>query len=90
MALNIKNQEVEQLVSEIAELSGESKTNTVKKALMASKAQLSRDVSRTERIRSFARYLEEEIWASVPESELGVRISKNEREAILGYGPEGA
>lgn len=89
MALNIKNQEVEQLVSEIAELSGESKTNTVRKALMARKAQLSRDVSRTERIGSFVRYLEEEIWASVPESELG-RISKNEREAILGYGPEGA
>jgi antitoxin VapB len=34
--------------------------------------------------------LEEEIWSQVPADVLGVPLTKAEREAILGYGPEGA
>jgi hypothetical protein len=33
--------------------------------------------------------LEREIWPQIPEAELGRRLSRAERETILGYGPEG-
>ncbi|HUP48812.1 MAG TPA: type II toxin-antitoxin system VapB family antitoxin [Thermoanaerobaculia bacterium] len=89
MALNIKNEEVERLVSEIAGLSGESKTEAVRRALLARKAALSHERERAARIESFLRYLEEEIWPAIPGGECGVPLSKEEREAILGYGPEG-
>jgi hypothetical protein len=35
------------------------------------------------------RFLEEEIWPSIPPSLRGKPISRAEREEILGYGPEG-
>lgn len=45
---------------------------------------------RAERVERFWKYLEEEVWPTLP-AELRERgISKEEREEILGYGPEGA
>ncbi len=35
------------------------------------------------------RLLEESIWPRVPEDQLGTRLDKREREAILGYGSDG-
>jgi hypothetical protein len=35
------------------------------------------------------RFLEEEVWPTIPPEVLGVPISKAEREEILGNGPEG-
>jgi len=89
MALNIKNQEVERLAAEVAKLTGESKTEVVRQALTARKEQLEHQVARARNGASFLRFLEEEIWPAVPKEELGRRLSKREREEILGYGPEG-
>lgn len=41
---------------------------------------------RRERLR---RVLEEEIWPNIPPDVLGKKITKAEREEILGYGPDG-
>lgn len=89
MALNIKNPEVERLVEEVAALTGETKTEAVRRALAERRARLRfriADESRTERIR---RFLEREVWSRVPEEQLGSAPDREERERILGYGEEG-
>jgi antitoxin VapB len=88
MALNIKNDEVERLVTEVAAATGKSKTETVRRALETQHRSLS-GVRRAEKIRSFVQFLEDEVWPVLPPSVLGVTLSKEEEEAILGYGPEG-
>ena len=35
------------------------------------------------------RFLEQEAWPQVPDDVLGVSITRERRESILGYGPEG-
>lgn len=89
MALNIKNPEVERLADELAQLTGETKTETVRRALAARKEQLAHQVAHRSKGERFLRYLEEEVWPRVPQDRLGRRLSKREREEILGYGPEG-
>lgn len=89
MALNIKNREVERLAEELANLTGESKTETVRLALVARREQLAHQVVRPSRGESFLGYLEEEVWPRVPPGALGKRLTKEEEEEILGYGPEG-
>lgn len=42
-----------------------------------------------ERIERLRKYLEEEYWPKLPEDVRGKGISKEERERLLGYGPEG-
>jgi hypothetical protein len=41
------------------------------------------------RRRALGRFLEESVWPRVPEDQLGARLDKREREAILGYGSDG-
>jgi antitoxin VapB len=89
MALNIKNAQVEALASEIAALTGESKTEAVRRALLERKDRLALRVVSLDASGSFQRFLEEEFWPQLPPSELGRRLSKREREKILGYGSEG-
>jgi antitoxin VapB len=88
MGLNIKNTEVERLAAEVAESTGESKTEAIRKALEERKARLaSRVVPQPgERTR---RFLEREVWPAVPPDVRGRVTGKRRREKILGYGPEG-
>ncbi len=90
MALNIKNPDVERLLDELVHLTGESKTEVVRKALEERRQRLALHMpiqqNETERILAF---LEEEIWPQIPDSVLGTRLSKEEEEAILGYGENG-
>lgn len=89
MSLNIKNEEVERLVTEVSTATGEGKTETVRRALESQRERLLPSVKREERIRSFLRFLQEEVWSGLPDEVSGVRLSKAEIEEILGYGPEG-
>ena len=89
MALNIKDLETERLATEVAAMAGESKTRAVKIALRERKERLAIRVARPERAADLLRFLREEVWAVVPRSVLGRRVSRKEREAILGYGREG-
>ena len=89
MPLNIKNDQVERLVNEIASLTGESKTEAVRRALLERKDRLALRLVRRDAAGAFRRFLEEEFWPQLPASELGRRLSKREREKILGYSSEG-
>jgi antitoxin VapB len=89
MALNIKDSETIRLADELAALTGETKTRAVRTALEERRERLARGVSTTERARRLADLLEGEIWPQVPADVLGKPISREQREAILGYGPEG-
>ena len=89
MALNIKNDEVERLVDEVAGLTGETKTEAVRRALEERRARLRFRISDASRRDRIERFLEREIWARLSESELGRAPSRAEREEILGYGPDG-
>lgn len=65
MALNIKNSQVEDLAAEIARLTGESKTEAIRRALEERRERLSFQVvhqNRTEELRSF---LEREVWSVI-------------------------
>ncbi|MCP4659054.1 MAG: type II toxin-antitoxin system VapB family antitoxin [bacterium] len=89
MALNIKNREVETLASELAAITGETKTEAIRKALAARKRRLAFQVAGRRRGDSFLRYLADEVWPGIPPSLVGRRPSRDEEDEILGYGPEG-
>jgi antitoxin VapB len=86
MALNIKDPETERLAAEVAAMTGESKTRAVREALAERKRRLEGKRRRSD----ILTFLEEEIWPFVPPEELGKpSLTKEEREEILGIGPEG-
>ena len=85
MALNIKDPETIRLAGEVADLAGETKTRAVRIALEERKRRLEKTR------KPILQFLEEEIWPLLPSDELGKpRLTKEEREEILGIGPDGA
>ena len=88
MALNLKNREVERLATEVARLTGETKTEAIRKALEERRRRL-KAVAPSERRNRLLRLLRTRIWPTVPGQELGRRLSKAEEDTILGYGREG-
>lgn len=89
MALNIKNEEVERLAADVARLTGESKTEAIRRALVERRQRLAYRINPGDREAHALRFLEREVWPRVPEDQLGRRLSGSEQEEILGYGPEG-
>jgi antitoxin VapB len=89
MALNIKNQEVERLAEEIASLTGESKTEVIRKSLQERRRRLSSHVVCQDRESRLRNFLEHEIWPSIPDDVRGKPISRDEWERILGFSSEG-
>lgn len=89
MALNIKNDEVERLVEEVVRLSGDTKTAAVRRALAERRERLVVGMTSSDRGRRIRRFLEREAWPRVPAGELGRRLTRDEEEAILGYGDDG-
>ncbi len=90
MALNIKNPEVERLAKEVAELARETKTQAIRRALEDRKAKLEAEAPRGRlRGKDLRDWLEKNIWSTLPPELRGRGISKEEREEILGYGPDG-
>jgi len=89
VALNIKNAEVERLAAEVARMAGESKTEAVKRALAERRDRLARRADGSDRRGRALRFLEREVWPTVPAAERGRRLRPDEEDAILGYGPEG-
>lgn len=89
MALNLKNPEVERLAAEVARITGETKTEAIRKALIERKQHLSLHVVQEDRKERLIRFLERDVWPLVPRRYSRRRLSKKERERILGYGPDG-
>ncbi len=89
MSLNIKNPAVERLADEVARLTGESKTEAIRKALEERRARLNFRVAGDNHEARLRRFLAQELWPIVPPDQLGKKVGRDEEEAILGYGPEG-
>ncbi len=89
MPLNIKNIEVERLVNEVARMTGETKTEAVRQALIERRRRLAFRVGRTDRRAEIERFLEREIWPRIPQDQLGKPPDRDEVEGILGFGPDG-
>jgi len=90
MALTIRNPETERLAAEVAELTGESETEAIQKALEERKLRLASPPQKGDRVARLRRFLEEEVWPNIPPDVRGKTITKEEEDEILGYGPEGA
>jgi len=89
MALNIKSSEVERLVDEVARLTGETKTEAVRRALVERRERLSYRVVDTDRETRVRRFLERDVWPTIPVDQRGRRLTEAEEDAILGYGASG-
>ncbi len=89
MALNIKNSEVERLAAELAVLTGETKTETIRKALEERSRRMALKLRQRQRGEDFLRYLESDVWPKVPAALLGRRPTREEEDDLLGFGPEG-
>ncbi len=89
MALKIKNKAVEGLVTEVSRMTGETKVETIRKALIERKAHLEAELQRPKRDRVLD-FLENRVWPSIPKELLGKPVSQSELDEILGYGPKGA
>jgi antitoxin VapB len=89
MALNIKNREVERLLEEVVQMTGESKTEAVRKALEQRRQRLAlRTMAQRDDVRLLS-FLQEEVWPQIPAELLGIRLTKEDEEEILGYGEHG-
>ncbi len=88
MALNLKNDEVEKLAAEVARLTGESKTEAIRRALLERKGRL-KSVSPDARRQRVLRFLQTRVWKGLPEGEPGRRLTRAEEDELLGYGPGG-
>jgi antitoxin VapB len=85
MALNIKNQDVEKLLNEVVDMTGETKTEAVRRALEERRQRLRMQLMMPHGDGRLRAFLEEEIWPRIPADQLGKRLTKAEEEAILGY-----
>jgi len=83
--MNIKNDEVDRLAEELANITGESKTVVILRALEERRERVGTRASRGRRMAQALDFLEREIWPTVPPKLLGRRVTKKEREQILGY-----
>ncbi len=89
MPLNIKNKEVERLARELADMTGETKTEAIRKALRERRERLSYHIVRRNREAELLKFLEREIWPAIPRKIFGKRLSREEEDRILGYGEKG-
>ena len=88
MALNIKNVTVERPAGEVAQLTGESKTEAIRKALEDRKRRLVASPAGDRRA-AVLTFLKKRVWTGIPKEEKGRVLTRAEEDAILGYGPDG-
>jgi len=88
--MNIKNKKIEQLAEELAQVTGESKTAVILRALEERRERVMRQSTEGRpRLAQVLDFLENEIWPNIPRKHRGRPTAKRERERILGYGREG-
>jgi antitoxin VapB len=89
MPLNIKNRDVEELLEQVVQMTGETKTEAVRKALEQRRQRLSlRAVMLQDDMRLLA-FLQDEVWPQIPAELLGSWLTKEEGDQLLGYGEHG-
>ena len=89
MAMNIKNDGVERLAAEVARLTGETKTEAIRRSLEERKRRLRIGPGGGERKAAVLAFLKKRVWAAVPKDQIGRTLSRAEEDDILGYGPDG-
>ena len=89
MALTIKNAEVERLATEVAQLTGESKTQAIKVALQERRLRLASGIDPAARTAAALEWLEREAWSHVPPELRGQPHDSARDDEIVGYGPDG-
>ena len=75
MALNIKNQEVKQLAAEISEITGESKTEAIRKSLLERKIRLKIAAGKGQSEEDLLNLIQTRIWSRIPDSMQGQGIA---------------
>jgi antitoxin VapB len=73
----------------VARLTGESKTEAIRRALEERRQRLKGPSPAKRRARVLT-YLRNKVWPSIPAAERGRRLTREDEDEILGYGPEGA
>jgi antitoxin VapB len=89
MALNIKNPDVEKLAADVADLAGETKTEAIRKSLAERKLRLELAAGKQDRTKELLEFFERDVWPKLPADVLGRKITRQEEEQILGFGPDG-
>ena len=89
MAVNIKNDHVERLLDEVVRITGESRTEAVRRALEERRQRLILQVAVQPDEPRLLAFLEAEVWPQVPPELAGVQLRREEEEEILGYGEAG-
>lgn len=81
------------MATEIAKRTGTSEEEAVRQALREKRERLRRQPARRRRPRTLEgmqAMMEREIWSQIPDELLGgPPMTKDEKEELLGYGPEG-
>ena len=92
MAFEI-DEEMRQLATDIAKRTGESEEEAVRRALRERRERLAARPRRKRQTKSkgeLLHFLETRIWSQIPDELLGQPpMTKEEKEELLGYGPEG-
>jgi antitoxin VapB len=65
MALNIKNAEVENLAAEVSHITGETKTEAIRRALEERRQRLAFHVVHQNRAEELRSFLEREVWSVI-------------------------
>jgi antitoxin VapB len=89
VALNFEDQGVDSLASQVTALTGETKTEAMRRALEDRLRRLQLGITNPVTASDLRRFLEEEIWPTIPEDQRYRRMSRDELADILGYGSEG-
>ncbi len=84
MPISIKNQEVESLLNEIIAITGEGKTEAIKRALQERKNRMGLQCSENKE-KQLLSFLKTEVWPQIPEHLLGKGISQEEQDKMLGF-----
>lgn len=85
---------IEELAEELSRLTGESVAEAVEKALLERQKRVRKQAfaltpEQQKQFDDYLEFMQREIWSHIPDHLLGKSISKEEREEILGYGPDG-
>ena len=89
MPLNIKNPEVERLAAELSDMTGESKTQAIRTALLERRRRLELRIAPAQRRAHLLRFLEDAIWSHIPADQLGRPHDPALDDDVLGYGKDG-
>ena len=75
MAMNIKNTQVEELAAEVAELTGETKTEAIRRALEERRQRLAFQIAGNNRSDERRSFLEREVWSVIRARSAGRRLA---------------